>query len=402
MSGVILEPIEPETDGDDREEVALGGAPRSGRWRPVLVAGAAVVLVASIALVGRNGGGAAAPPTTTAPSTTAAPTTTSRAPRRPARPNFTQDQMSMSFLDAPSGTSLYGVSSDGNVVRIDLDAGMVTQRRLRRADRAQAPATIFARGGGAVVAAQNQALTVGDGAGGDVAFLASDTTTVLPAADPNEVWLGDTIDAGRRTAQRRVVPDGQATGTVAELPAGDILGDDGSGALLVQTPSGVYRADDSGGPPQPVSVDPLVAWSASALVTERCDEQRACQWECVDRATGEHHPIGAAPWAGSVLASALSPDGGHLAYVGGIGGPTSPAVEVMDVATGARTVLDHGAALTATDGAWSGLVWSADGQWLFWVSEIGSLRAWHVGAPEPMVVNGAGFIPALRTIALAR
>ena len=97
----------------------------------------------------------------------------------------------------------------------------------------------------------------------------------------------------------------------------------------------------------------------------------------------------------------LSPDGHHLAYVGGIGGPTAPAVEVMDLDTGARVVLDHTAALTASLQRRQGLVWSADGRWLFWVTADGTLRAWHVGDASPITVSGSGHIPALKAIGLA-
>jgi sugar lactone lactonase YvrE len=49
----------------------------------------------------------------------------------------------------------------------------------------------------------------------------------------------------------------------------------------------------------------------------------------------------------------------------------------------------------------NGLVWSADGQWLFWVTDTGTLRAWQRGQERPQDVAGAGHIPALHAIALA-
>jgi hypothetical protein len=197
------------------------------------------------------------------------------------------------------------------------------------------------------------------------------------------------------------VADSTVHGTIPDVPAGDVLGDDGTGALLIQIGGGAYRVDESGAAPQLVTADMLVAWSASSLVVQRCDDRFECGWELVDRATGEHHSLGAAPWGGSVQGSELSPDGSHLAYVGGIGGPTAPAVEVMDLATGARVVLDHTAALTASLQRREGLVWSADGRWLFWVTADGILRAWHVGDESPITVRGSGHIPTLKAIGLA-
>ena len=183
--------------------------------------------------------------------------------------------------------------------------------------------------------------------------------------------------------------------------AGDVLGDDGTGALLVQNGSGVYRVDSSGDRPQRVSSDPVLAWSATALVVQRCDDRFQCQWDDVDRATGARRPLGAAPWGGSVFGPVLSPDGSHLAYVGGVGGPSPPAVEVMDLATGEHVAIDHQAATVAVPGQATGLVWSADGHWLFWIVPTGVLRAWPVGDDQPITVTGSGHIPALQAIGRA-
>ena len=124
MSGVILEPIELEPlDGDG--EVVLGEPRPSRRWSPVLVGGVAVALLASVALVGRNGGGTAAPPPTTT-ATTAAPATTAPPPTdrppRSSRPSYTDHQTFLNFVPGATDTTLYGVTNGGDIVRIDLDA----------------------------------------------------------------------------------------------------------------------------------------------------------------------------------------------------------------------------------------------------------------------------------------
>ena len=62
--------------------------------------------------------------------------------------------------------------------------------------------------------------------------------------------------------------------------------------------------------------------------------------------------------------------------------------------------LDHAVTLTRIPPS-NGLVWSADGQWLFWVTDTGTLRAWQRGSAQPQDVGGAGHIPALDGIALA-
>jgi hypothetical protein len=74
----------------------------------------------------------------------------------------------------------------------------------------------------------------------------------------------------------------------------------------------------------------------------------------------------------------------------------------MDLATGERLAIDHQATLTGPRGGWTGLAWSADGQWLFWLGDSGSVRAWHAGEQDAITVNGAGHIPELQSIGLAR
>jgi hypothetical protein len=400
MSGLVFEPIDLPLDGTGERTVTFESSSRPGRRRTIVAVGVAVAVVMAVLAVGRNGGGVAAPPTTTV-ATTATPTSTAGPPRR-AGPGYTEDRAFLNFLGAQSGARLYGVTTDGSVVRIDLDGGVVTQRRLRRTDQGRSPAIIFARAGGAVVVAQNQAIAVGDGPDGVVTFLAARDTEVFPALSDSEVWLVHTAGTAGRIAERRSVHDGTVNGTIPDLPAGEVLGDDGTGALLIQTAAGVARIDESGEPPQLVTADMLVAWSAATLVVQRCDDRFECGWEAVDRATGERRSLGAAPWGGSVLGPALSPDGSHLVYVGGIGGPTEPAVEVMDLTTGARLVLDHTAALLSSPQPGHGFVWSADGRWLFWVTGAGTLRAWHVGDDAPITVRGSGHIPDLAAIGLAR
>jgi hypothetical protein len=400
MSGLVFEPLQPERTDEAAAEVTIGVASRTGRWRTALVAAVAVAVVAAVALVGRNGGGAASAPTTTVAPTTAPPTTASHGPRR-AGPAYSEDRAFLNFLGARSGARLYGISNDGAVVRVDLDGGVVTQRRLRRNGPGDVPAMVFGRTGGAVVVTQDQAISVGDGPDGVTTFLADKDTAVFPALAGDEVWLVHTAGPAGRIAERRAVGDGAVRATIPDLMAGDVLGDDGTGALLVQNGSGVYRVDGSGDRPQRVSADPVLAWSATALVVQQCDDHFQCQWDEVDRATGARRPLGAAPWGGSVYGPVLSPDGTHLAYVGGVGGPSTPSVEVMQLATGQRVALDHQAATVAVPGQATGLVWSADGHWLFWIVPTGGLRAWQVTEDQPITVTGSGHIPALQAIGLA-
>ena len=111
---------------------------------------------------------------------------------------------------------------------------------------------------------------------------------------------------------------------------------------------------------------PLIAWSASTLVEEVCDDQFQCQWTVVDRATGDARLVGVPPAGAVVRVGELSSDLARLAYLVIGPGSAGPSLEVLDLMTGQRTMLDDGAMLPSYRNA-TGLVWSADGQWLFWL-----------------------------------
>ena len=396
MSGVILEPHEPHDGGAIAHDVESRPAHRTRTTR-LAVAGVAAALVAAVVFVGRDRGGSFAPPTTV-PRTTVAPTPTSANRPPPGSTGFTEQQTFLSFVSAPTHTVLYAVTDTGNVSRIDLDAGSISQRRLRNA-RSDSPVRVFGAAGAAVVASNGQTVAVHDGATGLVARFDSGATA-FPAATAGELWLVEPLGGGRLQVERRRA-DGTPVGVMLTVDGGSVLGDDGTGALLVRMTDGVYRYTDDGAHPALFSADPVVAWTAASVVVEACNDGAHCTWRAVDRASGGQRVLGPAPASGRVLGGELSADGTHLAYVTGIGGPNRPSLEVLDVTSGARTVIDHTAALVPAQGSWQGLVWSADGQWLFWLTDDGTLRAWQATTGATATIDGAGHIPALQAIGLA-
>jgi hypothetical protein len=396
MAGIVLELIDLEPD--DGHDVVLAGAHR--RWRPLLAAAVAVALVAAVAFVGRNGGGTSAPPTIAPPpTTTTSPPPTDRPGRGHAPPPFVDSNAFMNFVGGRSATVLYGVTATGALTRIDLDAGDVTERQLLPGEQSDPPVAVFTAGGGAVVAGMNHAVLVGDGPDGSVTPIPSDGGVLFRSAVAGETWSVRSSGPGSQLAQRQHV-DGTPIGAPLAISHGTALGDDGTGGLLVQTTNGVYRFDPAGGGAQRVSMAPLIAWSASTLVEEVCDDQFQCQWTVVDRATGDARSVGMPPAGAVVRVGQLSSDLARLAYLVVGPGSAGPSLEVLDLMTGQRTELDAAAMLPSYRNA-TGLVWSLDGQWLFWLSATGTLRGWSVGAAQPLTVDGSGHIASLQIIGLA-
>jgi hypothetical protein len=75
-------------------------------------------------------------------------------------------------------------------------------------------------------------------------------------------------------------------------------------------------------------------------------------------------------------------------------GSTRPQLQAIDLASGNRAILDTTVMMPPGRNA-SDAVWSANGRWLFWLSDAGALRAWATGSAEAVTVDGAGRIGRL-------
>src|SRR5262249_24245865 len=152
------------------------------------------------------------------------------------------------------------------------------------------------------------AVFIGDGPAGTITPIAEGGIVVFPSNDASELWSVRVTGPGTQAAQLQHL-DGRPAGPELTITDGTVLGDDGTRSLLVQTENGVVRFDPDGASAQRMSGSPLVAWSASALVTNSCDAQANCVWTVVDRATGATRSLGRPPPGAVVRGGQLSPDG---------------------------------------------------------------------------------------------
>jgi hypothetical protein len=371
--------------------------PSRGRRRTVLVAAVAVALIGAVALVGRNGGGTAAT-ATTVPSTAAPSASGALQPRANPSPSFSESHAFMSLLNAPTQTILYGVGQ-GSLLRIDLDGGVVTQRRLRGEDRTDPPVAVFGAQGGAVLEGTNQTVLVVDGPDGTITPIAGAGIVIFPSNRATEIWTVRVTGPDTQVAQLEHV-DGSPAGPMLTVTDGTVLGDDGTGSLLVQTTNGVVRFDPDGASAQRMSGSPLVAWTAAMLVTQSCDAQLNCVWTAVDRTTGATRSLGPPPPGAVIRGGQLSPDGMWMAYLVVGPGSTRPTLQAIELASGNRLILDPTVMMPPNRNA-NDAVWSPDGRWLFWLTDAGVLRAWAAGLTLPVTVQGGDRIGSLVAVARA-
>jgi hypothetical protein len=396
--GLVLESAVVERADGEAAEVDLGSARR--RWPAVVLAGGLVVaLAAGAALTSRADDQALVPDT---PTTVAAPTTTTSAtpaPRRPDRDRYAVERLAGPMLAERTGAVLYGLSEDAEVVRIDLDGGVVTRRRLRGPSGERADGfSVLARSGLAVLAAPGGqgALSVPDGPRSPTQWLSGEGARIVPAADPNQVWRIVARDDGSAVAER-LGADGEPLLPRVEVPVGaDVLGDDGTGLLLAGAPGGTYLLGAEGAI-RVADGEPL-AWSATRLVVTSCDGALVCRWRVIDRADGSSRDVASSGDLRRGLAATLSPDGRWLAQ---LSGDTGGGLELVDLMDGSRRQIG-----TSVVDAWgfgyasAGMWWAPDGQHLFWLDGDGLVNVWSNDAGT-MLLDGGGVVPKLRSLSVA-
>lgn len=393
---VELEDLGVEGEGAGTE-LDLGPG-RSGRLRGIVVVAGLVAGVVAVASFLDGGGDreATAPPPEPPPPVTTAP----RVPTTTV-PVFETDRMWAPLLPSGSEAVLYGLSFDAEVVRIDVDRGLITRRLLRGPNVARLLGFgILGREGAAVLSAPGLAgaLAVGDGPDARPRWIDWDDGRVLPAAAPTELWqvarLGDLAVA------QRIDLTGVPVGPVLAVPSGGVvLGDDGTGALLVRTADGVVVLREGGAGPEPLTSGDLMAWSASTLVLRACDGD-GCAWEVVDRASGTAQRLPSPPEVQrgrSWTSAAVAPDGSRLALVGPDGSLT-----VVDLADGTTTqvaddVTDQWGFGYAASAAW----WGPGSRHLFWLGADRRARAWLADSGDVHVVDGMGRVPLLQSMTVA-
>jgi len=301
-----------------------------------------------------------------------------------------------------AGTVVYGVDGDTNeLVRVDLATGEMFRRSVRggRGDPVNDDVDVIARQGGAVVTGTWGASFVADGPAGlnrrSVRIPRPVGGQLIAATAPDQLW-SVTVDGGRSMRAQRVDTSGNELGEPVDLPDNTfLLGDDGTGGLLLAAPGGRYRVSDTG-PPSRVADTLTVAWSADTLVQLSCDPGLHCELVSVDRRSGARRVLGPAPSNAVNLGyTGVSPDGKWIAR------PVDDGIEVTNLLDGSSTVQPSTLySAWGSNGAPATMAWSASGRHLLWLDDDGRLMSWTVGTSEVVVVGG-GLVPPLRALSVA-
>ena len=403
-TGLELEQAGLETDDElDRQPITVEPERPHGLRNLAIAAGVVVLFVGGALILNRNDGKTPATATASSTSTTTATTvpnasSTTTSTSTTIAPPSTSAWIDLApkgpLLPEPTGTVLYGTTPNGRLLRIDLDTGVVT---VRRVDLGEA--------GGAQFILRGEQLVVSGPDVSHVSVLARDLrgsarelnldegTRVLPGPAPDELWVvsdnGPPGGTGSERYVQRIHLDGTPAGPRLPLASGSPGTDDGAGRVMVYVggASSTYVLDPVTGVPTRLTIGFPLAVDANRVVDVVCDEHLACQLRVTDRATGASRLVPATAPAQAVNGggAVLSPDGRWLALV--VDGGTMFVVDLND---GALRRFDD----FRPGPYWGqGPSWSPDGRWLFW-SGGSSVYAWRAGSPTAVVVGG-GDLPEL-------
>jgi hypothetical protein len=391
---IEIEPL--EADAAEGGDIDVGG---SQRWRTVaLGAGIAAAVVAAAVAVGSAGGDERTAPTSTTPPTTQpARTTTSPAPvtTTSTLPEIRPGRGPLA-TGVVTGAVLHVVTLDGHLLRIDADTGVIRSREIEGWPRLEL-AVIPGAGGVLLTPGSGAARWYPDDPDAEPVALSFSDGELSPAADPALVWLAQWGWSESSYSLVRAADGGRA-GPPLQVPRqADVLGDDGTGGLLLRAPGGTYRMAPDGTVRQE-SRFPALGWSARVLVVLACDEQLACEWRRVDRASGQ--VTGGCAVCGDDLGpgpGALSP--GERYLTASRYDDQSSSLVVVDLDTGERTVVqDFG-----TGGwRWPGpqLSWAPQGDALFYVDPDGHLQVWWPGRPGGAEDLHSDVVPLVQAMAV--
>lgn len=349
---------DPETLGEP-DEVGFGSArPPRRRWPrwPLILAGAAVIVVAAVLTLGRH------------PAESGA-----------AQPPVTVTEAGHRLLGVRGGWELLGYGPT-RAVRVQLARGQVTQTVLPALDTTS-PISFLAGPDQMIIrpwdSAPGYLVPNGQPARGLPGLLAHGGPA-LPGPRATEVWVQNT--ATTLTLARL---NGSKAAVSLRLPAGGwwLASANGRGAVLL---SGVGEIEDVWPGGSRYIGGTLAAVGPTRWLTVNCYRPHRCGDVVVNPATGTQRQLGGPPVA-SVSAAApgvIAPDGATAA-VFRVTAEGQVTLHLLNLATGA----DQPIAVPLSQNA-SGpgtLAWSPDSQWLFVITAHGRLaavnaRTLHVGS----------------------
>jgi hypothetical protein len=270
----------------------------------------------------------------------------------------------------PVGGSLVALVKppDGaQLVRVDLDTGVIERRRLRFpvAD----DAAMLVRAGGVTV-------TDGDGAhivtddGRTLPLVAGPGARVFAAAAPDAVWVYDPAVGDELRLVR--VTDADVLSRVA-VPAGTrpaaVVADD---RMVVEGPDGLAVLDSITAAPTPISGGTLVVAGAHIVIVRGCAECPPYGLRAINLATGAAVDLDVdtlqAPLMGAAAGlppQAITPDEAIVALWVFDTKAARARLRCFDLATGAAGEMVDPGTVTSPGLAWTpdgrSLLWSADG-----------------------------------------
>jgi len=396
----IVSPTEPPPVAEAGEQPA---APPPGRNRLIGVAAGAGVAGLLVGWLAGSAGGDDGMPDQVATVTTVA------AARNGPPPSFADDPS----LVEPDAAVLTP-AADAEPRQTTTDAPVAVESHLLRLDPRLVGLPyeiVTAASGGEVeyIDLASGTITIVDGpAGADTGFLfAGDTWTLIPSGSRGGALLYDERDAVPRRIENHepwgilgipgsptlwmpddnvlmnrpgsmleVTPDLEPTGVRITVPASPATIEP-PGNFIVPASGGTYIVSGDG--IGRITTGRLIALGQTAALAEECDEQLACKYVVIDRATSERRdlpglvrgaPLESVGWW-TLGGHAISPDG-RLALVGlpeydrdrvGNGYSVTQQLAVIDLATGQTTPLTE-----ETGYIQSVVRWTADSQFAFFMT----------------------------------
>ncbi|MGO9221557.1 MAG: hypothetical protein ACLP5E_27930 [Streptosporangiaceae bacterium] len=397
-----------ETLGEP-DEVRFGSPrPPRRRWPrwPLILAGAVVIVVAAVLLLGRPAAKSIAAKPARATRTAAKPARASRAAAKPARATraaakpaaATQSSVRVTeaghrLLGVRAGWDLLGYGPD-RAVRIQPAAGRVTQTVVPPLVSGS-PVSFVAGPSQVIIRPWDfvPGYVVPDGKPArNLPGVLEHGGQVLPGPRPGEVWVRPSLSA---TSLSLIRLNGSETGVSMRLPSGGwwLATPDGQGDVLLSGVGEIYAVWPGG---SRHLGGMLAAVGSTRWLTVNCYRPHRCADVVVNPRTGVQRQLGGPPVV-SVSASApgvIAPDGATAA-VFRVSTSGQVTLHLLSLTSGA----DQRIAVPLEQAANAGtLAWSPDSRWLFVITAHGGLAAVNASTQQ---VRGLGVqLPWLSQIAV--
>jgi len=257
---------------------------------------------------------------------------------------------------------LVGVTGSNTTAELDVDAGTMTTRNWGSVSM-EPTATLIGEGWVVAPSPNTGSVTLVTGDGDRSNPPIGEAWSLLAIEGGDRFWRPVDLSFGPFVEFEEVDRSGEPTGPRIDTAGAWPAGVDPAGGILTVVQGNTYslRPDRT----ELVGEGDMVAVSETHAVVSRCDATLMCALVLVDRATAEERTIpgsaesrSVAPFGFFPLGNTVSPDGAVLAQVGWTDGGR-PTLSVVDIESGSRQVL--------SERSESGLAWSPDGRFGFFV-----------------------------------